>query len=406
MSLYGIVVGHPLFFGELPNSHNDNVTLDLNGQSLTLAGGIFMEGGNLTVQNGKLTGSSGVQLVLGGYDNDTTLTVTDGATLSMSGGGVFLSDNATNAFILDGPGTTASLVDSFIDVRQGSSFHVQNGAVLNSSRKNVIINDPEINGEAVVDGPGSKWTIGGGQTLYIGATGSLTIANEGIVHGNRTALVKPSGKIDIGFASLLKSPVNNRGELHVDGTIDGFVDSYGLITGQGQLTGTLNLQAGSSIAPGNSVGEVSMSILGWYSGSTFRLEINSATGSAGGANGWDRLVVSKFAAIGLGSANAKMVIALQTLNDQDLPGMLSDFDPTQNYHWTFLTAETDIFNFASDSFVVDTSGFANPIMGQFNVSQVNNSLVLNYVIPEPSTGIMAAIGCCLLCVLRKRFKKS
>lgn len=75
-----------------------------------------------------------------------------------------------------------------------------------------------------------------------------------------------------------------------------------------------------------------------------------------------------------------------------MAGDVADFDPTQDYHWTFLTAPRGMSGYNPANISIDRSGFTNPIEGQFSVSRVGNNLVLNYSVPEPGTLALAALG--------------
>ena len=97
-----------------------------------------------------------------------------------------------------------------------------------------------------------------------------------------------------------------------------------------------------------------------------------------------------------------MTLDLVSLTQTDGAGKIFDFDPTQNYHWTFLTSGGGISGFFPSDFVINTAGFANPIYGTFSVSEVGESLVLNYKVPEPSTLILAVLGGLALLVCRGR----
>ena len=85
------------------------------------------------------------------------------------------------------------------------------------------------------------------------------------------------------------------------------------------------------------------------------------------------------------------------IDGRQYAGRNCGFDPTHNYSWTFLTATGVVFNPAG--FTVDTLGLRQPdAPGHFSVTANDQSLVLNYTAPEPSTFVLAALGVTVGCV--------
>ena len=170
-----------------------------------------------------------------------------------------------------------------------------------------------------------------------------------------------------------------------DGTINGNVTVFqtGVLSGSGTISGQLSSSFGS-VSPGDSPGKLTAGSVD-FNNATYQFEINSASGIAGGPIGWD-LLKSQTSATLAGITTLHLV----SLNQANDPGGVFDFDPDLDYHWTFLTTSTGIFGFDAASFSIDASGFTNPSGGHFSVSQVGNNLQLNYLVPEPSSFVLAA----------------
>jgi hypothetical protein len=86
---------------------------------------------------------------------------------------------------------------------------------------------------------------------------------------------------------------------------------------------------------------------------------------------------------------------------------LANFNSAQAYSWTLISAAS-IAGFGPGVFTVDsTTDFQNPVGGgTFSVSQLGNSLMLNFApVPEPSTWALMAAGLCTLCVVLRRRRR-
>ena len=126
--------------------------------------------------------------------------------------------------------------------------------------------------------------------------------------------------------------------------------------------------------------------------------MNDADGTAGEIVGWDLLVSESTAVL-----TGPITIDLVSLALANVPGNVADFDPMRHYPWTILTASQGITGFSLNEISVDTSAFSNPFLGRFFVTEVGNTLELNYAVPEPGTLTIAVIGAIGLMVFyRKR----
>ncbi len=288
------------------------------------------------------------------------------------------------------------------------TLNIQNGAVVNTPSSGALETGLVA---TTVAGAGTQWNINAtdpnqGTGILVGnfasGSGLLRISgggtvNVGVLAGSPLGVVDvlPGALLDI-LQGTLNSSVGNSGTVHDNGLINGnfSMSQASVLTGTGTITGTLALAG--TVAPGNSPGTLTVGPMTWDSTGIFKLAINDANGTAGGASGWGLLSV-------IGSAELQSLphtISLESLTAGNTPGAIADFDPTHNYSWTFLTATGVVFNPAG--FTVDTSGFDNPIYGHFSVTANDQSLVLNYTAPEPSTFVLAALGVTVGCVARAR----
>lgn len=78
-----------------------------------------------------------------------------------------------------------------------------------------------------------------------------------------------------------------------------------------------------------------------------------------------------------------MEIDLSSLAANDNPGLAANFDPTEDYEWTVLSAAT-ITGFNPAGFLIDAADFFNPTYGSFSVVQDAGDLQLVYTgAPRP-----------------------
>ena len=379
-----------MIIGEFAGSHG-TVTVDGPQSSLTL------QSSNAPSQPSLIVGQGGTG----------TFRATGGAKINTSSFYVGYNSgpaaDGDGTLELDGPGTAfVALSDSFhptiIGNQTTGKLSISNGAKLTTGRS-YLGYQPNGVGTAEVDGPGSTWTVA--QPLELGANGgvgSLSITNGGTVSVVTTSVTnRRNSTIDI-QAGTLKAHVDNFGTLINNGTILGSVyNGNGVLSGAGTISGLLT-EWGGTIAPGNSPGTLPVGSLEFNLG-TFQLEINSAGGLAGGPSGWDLLAVQGGAAL-----NGTMLVELVSLTQANDAGEIFDFNPLEDYQWTFLTAGSGITGFDPNQILIDTSEFTNPFGGRFFVSQVGNALALNYAVPEPSSFVLAALGIGWLASSRRRKK--
>ena len=180
------------------------------------------------------------------------------------------------------------------------------------------------------------------------------------------------------------------------------VSNGGLLAGTGSISGIVTNGLGGTISAGNPIGVLNLGSSFWLGGSTNRWDISNATGVAG--TGWDLLNLSGALTINA-TTNNKAYIDITSFTLGGLPGLASNFNPTNSYLWTILTASGGI-NFApggNELTVLEllAGNFINPQTGgRFGIFVSTDGRNLNltftpYVpVPEPNGTAIAMLTAC------------
>jgi autotransporter-associated beta strand protein len=198
------------------------------------------------------------------------------------------------------------------------------------------------------------------------------------------------------------------GDLVVNGSI---ADSATTVLSGGTLSGTgtvgeLTIENGGTVSPGfegpgalNINGNVSL-----LGGGNYNWQVLDAVGSPGAQ--WDLLSVSGFLDLSSLTVGSEFNINLWSLQSAgpEVGGLAANFDNTQNYTWTILSASNGINGFSADKFNINlgptngTGGFINSLGGgTFTLVQNGNDLNLVFTaaggaaVPEPGTWAAAAL---------------
>ncbi len=340
------------------------------------------------------------------------MSVLHGASASLGGTIVVGSSASGNGHLtVDGPGSLlesagvgGESVDKLIVGETGTgTLSVTGGGVVDLSHGGlgdvIVAQNTGSHGTLEVAGGDSK-LMANNLDIATAGTGLLTISNGGKVqsffgqvdnHAGGTIHLQ-GGTLDAFIGNVT---VDNAGVLVNNGTVTGDVNNQlgGVVSGSGMISGVLT-DLGGTLAPGNSPGSLVVGSLNFQAG-TFQLEMNYASGTAGGPYGWDLLNCQGVAAL-----SGPMMLDVVSLGLMNQPGDVFHFDPSQNYQWVFLNAAGGISGFDPADFSIDLSHFSNPYSGHFFVTQVGDTLALNYAVPEPTTWIMLAMG--LAAVARRR----
>lgn len=344
--------------------------------------------------------------IVGDSSGAATLTFQNSASFGDSAGGtarrliVGNQSTATGTITATGSGTTATTTATLDIGHSGTgNLNVLAGAQWNHTGDLTTGSASGSHGNVLVDGAGSLLAISG--NAYIGGTASgaggsalLTLSNGGSLTAN-TLTTYGTGSVHIDQTSTLTANVVNNGGVRDDGLLIGNVVNNGALGGVGTITGTLTLNGGSFTSTGaGPIGTLTAGATNWFGNAHFLLNIDSALGTAGQSNGWDLLNIT--GGLALHTSPSSIPISLISVLSNGTQGNLSDFDPMQNYAWTFATALGGITGFSANGFQVISSGFQGGTLpgSRFHVIEVGNSLELTYTapVPEPGTLVLAAAG--------------
>ncbi len=346
-----------------------------NANSLTIAGGFNTSISNVLRGSGSLIKQGSGTLTFGGATANTFsggITIQDGnviaaKTNALGGGNLVMlggtlnigsfNQNVSSFFLLGGTvqATTGSLLSS-------SSYQVQAGNI--NSR------------------------LGGGVGLVKTTAGVATLTSANTYTGGTS----------ITGGSLLVNNATGSGT----GTGNVSVSGGGSLAGTGSISGIVTNGTGGTISAGDVVGVLNLGSSFWLGGSTNRWDISNATGTAG--TGWDLLNLSGSLTINA-TTNNKAYIDITSFTLGGLPGLAANFNPTNSYLWTILTASGGI-NFAPGESALTVlellaGNFINPQTGgRFGifVSSDGRNLNLTFTpfvpVPEPGAFAIAVLGVC------------
>lgn len=297
----------------------------------------------------------------------------------------------TLSFTNTGTGATCSSVVTLHDGTELGMFGTE------SPTGNLSLDTPLAGDKVTFTGTFSGGaTIGGEpQTHAVRKTGLGQLVFSG---GNKTykhqthveagSLVLQSGtalsggnavKVNAGATFTANGPVTlTASKLTVDGVLDGsgaIVRSGAVVIGgSGQISKPLTIDQGTTLAPGNSVGTLSLTGAQTW-GTTGRLQVEII--DAESASGHDKVQIDGALALTATKANP-FVIELKSLNYGAAAGPVQNFNPYGNYSWKIATATGGITGFNAAAFNIVTTGFTSTLAGTFSVTQQGQDLLLNY----------------------------
>ncbi len=127
------------------------------------------------------------------------------------------------------------------------------------------------------------------------------------------------------------------------------------------------------------------------SGGVYIFDLESAAGTPG--SGYDTLDISGSSLSISATPALPFVINVRSVDPGSGQLGLAGFNSSQPYTWTLLSAGS-VSGFDSNSFLIDTSSFQNPLNGgSFFVSENGNALDLNFTpVPEPAAWLLMGAG--------------
>ncbi len=396
----------------LPASSN----VVLNGGVLELGAGNFNEALGTGAGQVQFTGNGGFaayggdrEVNLGGADAAVTWNSTAG--FLQNGQELILSaPSATGTVVFENPlvlGAGAAQVRT-VYVNQGSTANgidaIMAGAITAAtSPQGLIKAGPgtlELQG---LNNYGGPTTISNGTLLVTGQlNGGTAVDVQGpgtFVYNNPTVALATNVTIDGGVYDY-NSPTVYAGTLTID---------KGTIGGTGSLANTaLTLATGAYISPGYTApGTLTTGNETWAGGGQYFWQINSLSGTAGLASGWDLLKVNGALTL-VATPDDPFIISISSAS------ALAGWNPNTSYEWTILTASVPMTNLNPADIFLDPTGFARwnaPGAGTFSVQLSGESLNLVFSpqpIPEPASPVwfMAGIGTLLWLSSGKRGRLS
>ncbi len=304
------------------------------------------------------------------------------AAIADNGGATSLAKSGTGTWVLTGPntftgGTTVS--SGTLQIGAGGtagsvSGNIRDNATLVFNRSDSLAHSGAISGTGALVQSGTGTLTLSGNNAYSGGT---TI-NSGTVSAGHTSAFGTGAISATGNTSIL----NLAGSTIANAVT---VASGATVTGSGGF-GTLAVSSGGIVSPGNSHGTLTAGDTTFAGGGSFKFEVNRATGVAG--TNWDLLSLTGALTVTATSGN-KFTIGLNTLDfTTGNAGVPSNFSPTGNYTFAFLTTTNGIIGFTPSAFALTTTGVDSSLTGAWSVAQSGNHLDLVYTasaIPEPST---------------------
>lgn len=442
-----INTGATLSHSSSSNQIADSASINVNGGTFTFAttetiNNLTVSGGSASLDStlnvsGDLTITNGgaVSNQTAGKVNVTGATnLSDGGTLnllrsqSVTGGGVYdtvttLSGGLNITNTVTGTYAPITINPGVVNAQKGGQL-VLGGTVTftgNSTNSNSTFIDAPVGG-------GNRGVIvlaptAGSRTFNVGngaAAVDLTVAAP-MINGSGV----DSGLTKSGVGTLLLTGNNtftgttavNAGTLIVGDGVNGSlgatavtVNSDATLAGTGSIGGTVTVNSGGTLAPGNSPGLQSVGGLALTDGGNYNWQLVNATGVAG--SGYDSYAVTGSLDLSGLTGATKFKINLWTLagTGPDVNGNAANFDNTQNYAWTLAATPNTITGFDASEFQINTSalngtsGFSNALGGgSFAVAlgDGGTDLVLTFTaVPEPATLSLLGFGAAAL--LRRR----
>ena len=255
-------------------------------------------------------------------------------------------------------------------------------------------------------------TGSGASAISLGAASGQILNLTGGISGSGEFKKTGEGVLKIGNSSGFTGTLQVQGgKAVVDGTMNAsstVVVGNGAVVGGAGTVGALQVASGGMIAPGNSPGQLNVARNAtWAGGASYEWEINNFLGSAG--TNWDFLNIAGALNI-TATSGSQFLVDVVSLLANNSPGVAAGFNAFTNYSFDIATAAGGITGFDAAAFLLDTSGFANPMWpagaaagGSWSVSQSGNSIRLNYAaaIPEPSSAALMVVGLGALALRRR-----
>lgn len=349
-------------------------TYNLGISKLGAAAGTTLTFTGATINGGFLAGPGTEALGDGASLN--AVTALAASNLTQTSGTATLNTSTFRGTLTQSAGATLNLADSTVT----SAGKLNVSGTVNASGVE-IDGVTAINSGGALASSGSNLVLGGGARMTVNAGGTLTAADGTSIELNGALLTNngaQTGALDVNYGATLK--------------------------GAGTF-GAVNVTGGGTFAPGNSPGKATVTSLSFQATGHYQFELTSAEAANNSPGDHaDLISASRILTISAGTtANSRFTVDIVSLDGNNSPAALSDFDPSKSYRFVLATTG-GISGFAAGEFAVNTAGFGNALNGgRFSVVEDGNNLDLMFTpAPEPATWALLMLGGASLLVVTRR----
>ncbi|MEY3480684.1 MAG: polymorphic outer membrane protein, partial [Verrucomicrobiota bacterium] len=310
---------------------------------------------NSAIVNGAITNGSLVMAVTpGSAGRNFTLNPTasyTGSTLTQNGGALIMNGTmGTNTAVNIAATTVATN-----DISANAASSVTYGSLAGGANANLLLGAKNL----TVGGNNTSTTFAG---VASGVGGSITKSGNGTMTFSGTSTY--DGATTVSGGRFVMNGTNSSSAVTVA--------SGASIGGSGQI-GALTVSG--TLAPGNSVGTLSVGNTVFNQNGSFQLEMFNWAGTAG--TDWDKLAIGGSLTLSNTIANP-FTINLVSMSSTTNPGLSTGWNPDVNWTNNFVTYTSLASTFDGSAFSVNYGAFSNTLNGTFSVITNGNALALLY----------------------------
>jgi autotransporter-associated beta strand protein len=204
-------------------------------------------------------------------------------------------------------------------------------------------------------------------TFALAAGSSITNSPRISVAYGATFDASGIGGFTVGTNQTLAGLGTVVGSTVINGTINPFLGTVGILTNSGSLT--------------------------FASGGNYVWDINNAIGTAGSDPGWSLVKIQGGGLVISANSGNPFNVKITSLSG-DAAGSAANFDPSSSYRWTIAQSASPITGFSAAAFKLDASAFSNPLgRGTFSLglSADQPSLVLSFTPASPTLTVATSL---------------
>jgi T5SS/PEP-CTERM-associated repeat protein len=241
-----VTTGNNAYIGAYSNYSSGTVTVAGAGSSWTISDALYVGHLDLSKWAARNTGTLNIT-------NGGTVTTGDFAVIgsSLASGDGVVGSSSSGTVTVDGAGSLWTISGGLrigTDGDASGMLNITNGGTVRTRSANIASGIESGSGAVTVDGAGSSWTISDDLEMGFCGTGTLNITNGGTVTTGDDAVIG---------VSYYSGP--GSGTVTVDGARSSWTISDDLEVGFYDITGTLNIYNGATVAVG---GETKVGVSG------------------------------------------------------------------------------------------------------------------------------------------------